>query len=69
MARIEILRPVMISGEPAAAGSIVEASEQEAQYLIGMGLAATAAAPMPEPAPEPEVKPARIRKHSPDPED
>jgi hypothetical protein len=71
MAHIEILRSVMISGEPAAAGSIVETSEQEAQYLIGMGLAATAAAPAPEPKPEPEpeVKPTRTRKHAPDPED
>ena len=71
MAHIEILRSVMISGEPAAAGSIVETSEQEAQYLIGMGLAAAAAAPKPEPEtkPEPEAKPSRTRKHSPDPED
>jgi hypothetical protein len=71
MAHIEILRSVMISGEPAAAGSIAEVSEQEAQYLIGMGLASAAAAPAPEPKPEPvpDHRPTRTRKHSPDPED
>lgn len=69
MARIEILRSVMINGEPADVGAVVDVTNSEALYLIGQGLAATAAALEPEPEPEPEVKPARTRKHSPDPED
>ena len=48
--KIEILRPVMISGEPASAGSFVEVSTADAQLLIGMGKARKA----PE-APEPKV--------------
>lgn len=47
--KIEILRPVMISGEPASAGSFVEVSTADAQLLIGLGKARKA----PE-APEPE---------------
>ena len=37
--KIEILRQLMISGEPALVGSIHEVSYQEAQLLIGMGKA------------------------------
>lgn len=71
MAWIKILNPVMINGEPAAVGSLVEVADGEAGYLIGQGMAAAAAVPAPEPEPAqvPEVKPARTRKHSPDTED
>ena len=37
--KVEILRQVMISGEPASVGSIHEISYAEAQLLIGMGKA------------------------------
>jgi len=71
--RVEILRPVMISGEPASAGSFVEVSLADAQLLIGLGKAREAAAepkaPKPEPKPEPEaaaeVKPKRTRSTTP----
>jgi len=71
MMRVEIKRNVMISGEPAAAGSFVELEDATAMLLIGMGKAAYApAAPAPvsepEPAPAvcPPVKPAPRRKRS-----
>ena len=37
--KIEILRPVMISGEPAAAGSILEVEDSAAWTLIRLGKA------------------------------
>ena len=37
--KIEILRPVMISGEPAAAGSILEVDDSDAVTLMGLGKA------------------------------
>ena len=37
--KIEILRPVMISGEPAAAGSILEVEDSDAVTLMGLGKA------------------------------
>ena len=47
--KIEILRPVMISGEPAAAGSILEVEDGKAWTLLRLGKAvehqAEAAAP------------------------
>jgi len=52
--RVEILRNVMISGEPAAAGSFAELEDAAAMLLIGMGKAAPAPAPAPEPIKEPE---------------
>ena len=58
MMRVEIKRNVMISGEPAAAGSFAELEDATAMLLIGMGKAAFAPAePAPEPAPEPEPAP------------
>jgi len=70
--RVEILRPVMISGEPAAAGSFAEVSLADAQMLIGLGKARKAEEPeaaKPEPKPEPpaeaEVKPKRTRSTTP----
>ena len=54
--KVEILRPVMISGEPAKAGSILEVSNSDAVTLIGLGKAvehkAEAEAPVSEPAPK-----------------
>jgi hypothetical protein len=50
--RVEILRDVMISGEPAKAGSFVELEYATANLLVGMNKAAYA----PKPAPEPEEK-------------
>jgi len=73
--RVEILRSVMISGEPASAGSFVEVSLSDAQLLINLGKARKAEAvvaevkaePKAEPAPEPkaEVKPKRTRSTTP----
>tara|TARA_R100000995_G_C3409126_1_gene88503 strand:- start:320 stop:544 length:225 start_codon:yes stop_codon:yes gene_type:complete len=37
--KLEILRPVMISGEPADAGSILEVENSAAVTLIGLGKA------------------------------
>lgn len=62
MARILITKAVMISGDRAEAGSVVEVTDGEAQLLIGIGKAIVAADPEPEPAPAPEPKPARARK-------
>lgn len=64
--RIEILRSVMVSGEPVSAGSILEATPADANLLIGMNKAQLA--PEPEPAPEPEA-PKRGRKPTPTPEE
>ena len=55
--RVEILRNVMISGEPAAAGSFVELEDAAAMLLIGMGKAAPAPAPEPIKEPEPVEAP------------
>lgn len=70
--RIEILRSVMIAGEPAAAGSFVEVSTPDANLLIGMNKARSAPEPaapaeLPVPQPEPEA-PKRSRKPIPNPE-
>lgn len=43
--RIEILRSVMISGEPAQAGSFVEVAAADGRLLIGMGKARLAPKP------------------------
>lgn len=52
--KIEILRSVVISGEPVQAGSILEVSDADASLLIGMNKAQLAPAePEPEPAPQP----------------
>ncbi len=37
--KVEILRSVMISGEPADAGSILEVEDSDAATLIGLGKA------------------------------
>jgi hypothetical protein len=55
--RVEILRNLMISGEPAAAGSFVELEDAAAMLLIGMGKAAPAPAPAPAPEPIKEPEP------------
>jgi hypothetical protein len=68
--RIEILRQVMISGEPVQAGSFVEVTEADGNLLVGSGKAVVAPAvekPAPvevteEPAPAPAVKPVRKAK-------
>jgi hypothetical protein len=68
--RIEILRQVMISGEPVTAGSFVEVSEADGNLLIGSGKAVIAPVvekPAPvevteEPVPAPVVKPVRKAK-------
>jgi hypothetical protein len=58
--RIEILRSVMVSGEPVQAGSLIEVSLSDANLLIGMGKACFAPAE-PVPQPEPDA-PKRTRK-------
>jgi len=66
--RVEILRPVMISGEPASAGSFAEVSLADAQMLIGLGKARKAEeteAPKSEPEPQAEAKPKRTRSTAP----
>lgn len=60
--KIEILRSVMISGEPAVTGSIIEVSAADANLLIGMNKAQLA--PEPEPTPEPQA-PKQGRKSTP----
>jgi len=64
--KIEILRSVMISGEPAKAGSTIEVSAADANLLIGMNKAQ--AAPEPEPALKPEA-PKQGRKSPPTPKE
>lgn len=59
--KVEILRSVMISGEPVLAGSLVEVSLTDANLLIGMNKARIAPEPATEPEPEPEA-PKRGRK-------
>lgn len=61
--KVEILRPVMISGEPALVGSFAEVSVADAQMLIGLGKAVKAEdKPAPETeAPKEEPKPKRTR--------
>jgi len=66
--RIEILRSVMISGEPVTAGSFLEVTPSIANLLIGMNKAQLAPEPEPAPAPEPEA-PKRGRKPTPTPEE
>lgn len=66
--KIEILRSVMVSGEPVSAGSFIDLDDANANLLIGMGKAAIAAeapAAAPELAivDEPEAEPAKpVRK-------
>ena len=60
--RIEIKRNVMISGEPAAAGSFVELEDAAAMLLIGMGKAVFAPAAVPEPTKQPEPKPEPVKE-------
>lgn len=64
--RIEILRSVMISGEPVEAGSFAEVTLAQAHLLIGLGKArfAPEEEPAPKPEPEPEA-PKRSRKPAP----
>jgi hypothetical protein len=66
--RIEILRSVMVSGEPVSAGSFLEVIPSIANLLIGMNKAQLAPEPEPAPAPEPEA-PKRGRKPTPTPEE
>lgn len=66
--RIEILRSVMVSGEPVSAGSTLEVIPSIANLLIGMNKAQLAPEPEPAPAPEPEA-PKRGRKPTPTPEE
>lgn len=67
--RIEILRSVMVSGEPAKAGSFIDIDPALASMLIGMNKAQLAPEPEPQPEPEPEA-PKRTRKQpTPAPED
>jgi hypothetical protein len=54
---LEIIRPVMISGESASAGSIVEIADSDGYLLMGMGKAKPAQVKEPEPVVEP-IKPA-----------
>jgi|TARA_B100000035_G_scaffold104870_1_gene88973 hypothetical protein len=53
--KIEILRPVMISGEPADAGSILEVDDSAAVTLLGLGKAVEHKAEAPAPAAEEEA--------------
>lgn len=62
--KIEILRPVMISGEPASAGSLLELNDRDANFLVLLGKAKVATE-KPAPAPAPEAKPKRTRSTTP----
>ena len=61
MMHVEILRNVMINGEPHQVGSLVELSVADANLLVGAGKAKVVTppevAPEPQPAPEPEPAP------------
>jgi hypothetical protein len=60
--KIEILRAVMISGEPAAAGSILEVEDSDAVTLLGLGKAVEYQEE--EKAPEPAPKKTTTRKRT-----
>ena len=60
--KIEILRPVMISGEPASAGSLLELNDRDANVLVLLGKAKVATE---KPAPAAEAKPKRTRSTTP----
>lgn len=68
--KVEILRSVMISGEPVSAGSFIDLEDANAHLLIGMGKAVIAAEapaapaePDPTPVVESEAEPAKpVRK-------
>ena len=60
--RVEIKRNVMISGEPAAAGSFVELEDAAAMLLIGMGKAVFALAAESEPVKQPEPEPEPVKE-------
>ena len=62
--KVEILRPVMISGEPAKAGSILEVSHSDAVTLIGLGKAVEHKAEAEAPASEPAAKKTTTRKRT-----
>ena len=66
--RIEILRSVMVSGEPVPAGSFLDTDAAIANLLIGMNKARLAPEPEPEADPEPAGEPPkRGRKTQPTP--
>lgn len=54
--RVEIIRNVMISGEPVKAGSFVDVEIAVANLLIGSGKAKVASEKEAEPAVKPELK-------------
>ena len=58
---IEITHSVMLNGEPAKVGSIVEVDKSTGMLLIGMGRAANAAKPKPKPEPveAPAIQPTK----------
>jgi hypothetical protein len=60
--KIEILRSVMISGEPASAGSLLEVNDRDANFLVLLGKAKVATEKS---APAPEAKPKRTRSTTP----
>jgi hypothetical protein len=55
--RIEIVRSVMISGEPVQAGSFAEVTLAEANLLVGLGKACFALEEEPAVEPEPQPEP------------
>lgn len=58
--RIQILRDTVVGGQAVKAGSVVEASEADARYLLAVKKAEPVAeAPAVEPAPEPVEAPKR----------
>jgi hypothetical protein len=66
---VEILRNVMINGELAAAGSLVELNVADTNLLVGMGKAKVVDAPAPtapqEPSPQEAPAPRTRRSKSP----
>lgn len=65
---LEIIRPVMISGESASAGSIVDIPDSEGYLLMGMGKAKPAPVKEPEPVVE-SIKPTAKKPTKPTTED
>ena len=56
---IEITHGVIVNGEPAKAGSIVEVDTSTAMLLIGMRRAVETAKPEPKPVEAPAVQPTK----------
>jgi len=60
--KIKILKATYIKGEFVAVGQVVDASENDAQYLIGMGKAVKTDESVKEAKPEAKAEPVKKKK-------